>query len=303
MTLSRTTDFLRAELAALDRLIAESTGDDDLALIGFEARRDDVANELASAESRDRRIGRAALTFNGDPVVGTRGIDADFAGEALERFQKLVAKKAAVRAGATLGTRGPIPHAEQSRLLVTGTALGSFGFVLEESAPSLIAPSLLAEALDDSVRLLEAAKDDDAFGDLVAENDPEVVSALAKFVELLSTSGATVSVRTSRATAIMKQREEVLAAAGRASTVRDEADLPIDGVLEGLLPTGRRFEFRRADTNELIVGKLASDVADVDALKRYLDTRCVAHVRVITFQRPGREHRRFELRNVVAERT
>ena len=40
-----------------------------------------------------------------------------------------------------------------------------------------------------------------------------------------------------------------------------------------------------------------------EALKRYLDTRCVAHVRVITFQRPGREHRRFELRNVVAERT
>ncbi len=289
--------YLRAELAELERLIAACTPEEELTLLGFQARRDEVELELREAERRKTSVAQASLTFKGVPVFGSKGIDAEFAGGALDLFQKLVAKTSASLAGRTLGTRGPIPKVDQARLLVTGTALGSFGFVLEEAATSLFGPTPLAQALDETVQLVEAARDDELFGDAVADADPQVIEALAKFIGHVASHQATLRIHTETRDTAMLDPEEIAAAAGRTSTVRDEADTPITGVLEGLLPNTRRFEFRD-ESGTLIVGRISNDVLETESFKVYLDKRCVAHMRIITFQRPGRELRHYELRNV-----
>jgi hypothetical protein len=102
---------------------------------------------------------------------------------------------------------------------------------------------------------------------------------------------------------VERQLKELQARQGRAahertSTVRHEADLPVEGILEGLLPTSRRFEFRRGDTGEVLGGRLSREWHEPQALKPFLSQRCLAHLRVITFQRPGQEHRRYELRSL-----
>lgn len=295
-------DFLRAELAELDRLLGELNGDDELTKLGLEARRVEVAAELGDTRA-DRRIARAALMFDGAPVHASRGIDAEFAGEALERFQKLVAKASAARSGRTLGTRGPIPQSEQAKLLVTGTAPGSFGFVLEEPDGEMFEPTSLGETIADTIALIESTKDDDAFGDVVAETDPEVIAALSKFLELLATNGATMRLRTESAETVLRDADEVRAATGRTSNVRAEADQPIRGTLEGVLPHARRFEFRREGDGEVLIGHIARDLAEPEKLKQFLDLTCVAHMRVVTFQRPGKEHRRYVLQRVEAPKT
>jgi hypothetical protein len=91
------------------------------------------------------------------------------------------------------------------------------------------------------------------------------------------------------------------AAFARTSTVRDEADSPVEGRLEGLLPNARRFELRRSDTGELITGRVSRGITAPESYKAFLDEQCTAHLRVITFQRPGREHRRYELLALVPQ--
>jgi hypothetical protein len=289
--------FLLVDRAELQRLIQDCGPEDELMEIGLRGRLRKVEAEI-EVVSRAPTAARVALTFDGGPVRAGKGIEADFAGEALGRFQKAIAKTAAAREGRTLGARGPTPRAEQSRLLVTGTVHGSFGFVLEEpeTTPSSMA---LAETLEETMRLLEATKDDEAFGDIVGDTDPEVIAALSKFLTLLASRDATLRLRGDGGEVVMRDPEEVAAAASRTSTVRIEADQETHGVLEGLLPTSRRFEFRpEGEEAELIVGRIAPSVSNPEDFKRFVDQRCVAHFRVVTFQRPGKGQRRFLLRAV-----
>lgn len=299
MSIDRDREYLQAELAQIDRLIAGCEPDEELTRIGFEARRADALRELSELSTRQGRIARGALVFRGAPVLGARGVEADFGGQALELFQKLVSKAAAARMGHPLGTRGPIPSEQSARLFVTGTAPGSFGFILEEAADvPLLGATPLAEALDDTGRLLAAARDDELFADSVAQTDPEVIRALSSFLEVVSKRGATLRVRAGDMEVALDDDHGVRAAYERTATARQEADVPVEGTLEGLLPNARRFELRRSDTRELISGRLSRDLRDTDALKAYLDRACTAHLRVITFQRPGKEHRQYELRSI-----
>jgi hypothetical protein len=84
---------------------------------------------------------------------------------------------------------------------------------------------------------------------------------------------------------------------------REETDLHIDCTLEGLLPHSRRFELRRTDTDELVGGCLSRELPDPEALKPFVFQRCVAYLCVVTFQRPGKELRRYELRALTSEET
>ena len=91
----------------------------------------DVESELSSVAAPNREPARARLTFRGRPVVGQHGIFAEFGAKATSAFADAVAKVAAGLSG-PLASMGPIPNRDESRLLITGTALGSFGFELEE---------------------------------------------------------------------------------------------------------------------------------------------------------------------------
>ena len=74
---------------------------------------------------------RARLTFGGRPVVRSHGVFADFGTKAAGRFVDAIAAVAA-SITAPLAAMGPIPGRDQNQLLIVGTAIGSFGFELEE---------------------------------------------------------------------------------------------------------------------------------------------------------------------------
>jgi hypothetical protein len=73
---------------------------------------------------------KARLTFRGRPVVGSHGASAEFAAKASSFFTDAFS---AVVAGISESLRymGPIPDKEKNQLLITGTAIGSFGFEFE----------------------------------------------------------------------------------------------------------------------------------------------------------------------------
>lgn len=303
MSTERERDYLLAELAELARLIADCDPEEDLTRLGFEARRAEVESELRKLTMLHGRIARASLVFRGMPVLGMRGIEASFGGQALESFQKLIAKASAARGGQSLGTRGPTRNEQSSRLFVTGTLQGSFGFTLEEAAETpLVAATPLAETLDETGQLLLAVQDDEQFADVASQTDPEVIQALSKFLNVIAEHGATLRIRAGEVDVGLESEEMLRAAVVRTESERDEVDTSIEGELQGLLPNGRRFELKRTDTGELVTGRLSKELREPDSVKPFMFKRCVAHLRVITFQRPGKEQRRYELVSITPPR-
>ncbi len=292
-------DFLRSEQATLRKLLAD-VDPEDVSRIGFEARLEEVTEQLERVEREEDSLGRVTLLFRGAPVSGTRGIDARFAGKVVERFQDLVARVAAAKRGRKLHGSGPIPGASESRLFVTATAAGSFGLVLREleQAP-LFGSSPLADAIEATTELLvHAAASDEEFADAAVETDATVLDELDQFLAVVADHGATVKVVSRRTIAALDDADVLAAARERAHERRDdELSTPIEGVLQGILPVARRFELLAHADGALVSGRISAAVDPV--LAQALVGHAVrAELRILVIRRRGRETTRSILEAV-----
>jgi len=121
---------LLAERTFLQRLLAKTPATARLTRMSDEARLRKVEAQLAALPADERTPARARLTFDGVPVIRSHGIFADFGMKAVSSFTEAVASVAA-SLSAPLAAMGPIPNRDQNQLLITSTAVGSFGFELE----------------------------------------------------------------------------------------------------------------------------------------------------------------------------
>lgn len=295
--------YLEAQRAVVEAQLERTPAEGRAMRINLESRLQILDEEIAALEAAqilDERA-RAVLTFGGKPVVETGAIEASFSADALQAFQRLVSTTAATREGRKLGARGRSPDEEAYRLFITGTFSGSFGFQLEGLPTDATQDrSVVRDAVDEASRLLLATRlDDEAYADAVAESNPRVVKALADFLGLMESRGATLQLSTGPRECHFDTSEAISAAAERARRTKiKETEVELRGVLSGVFAMGRRFEFKSADTGEIISGGITYDVSDPSSLKPYLWTRCVAHVWIVTVERAGKEQRRYYLTRV-----
>lgn len=236
-----------AEFAAVTALLDQLTASDIITRMGLEARRDEIAAALAKiSEEPEAPTASAALFFGGKPVAGSRGIESEFGGNAVTKFQDLVAKLMADEAG-SLGQRGIVPNKGAATLHITNVVRGSFGFLLEEVEPQGQAiDTSLKVAVDNAAQLLSAFGEtsEDKFRAAVEQIDQRVLTTAQEFFLLMRTSGATF-----RLLAGEEDRsfglEAVSRAVERASSTRvTEVEEQMPGQLGGFLPDSHQFEFR-----------------------------------------------------------
>lgn len=95
---------LRADMSAIERLLQGRTSEDDpLGYLQLSKRRQVLSAKLAEIEGAVQHKAAVALFFAGGPVVGSRGIDAAFAGKTVGLFQDLVSKQFAMEEVGELG--------------------------------------------------------------------------------------------------------------------------------------------------------------------------------------------------------
>lgn len=267
-------DNLRAEQAALKRMLADIPPEDVLDRSGLEARLQDVEEQLRAAGSPSRGPARAVLTFRGRPVVDHHGVFADFGTQAANRFTDAVTK---VAAGLTapLSAMGPIPHRNNSQLLITSTAIGSFGFEFEEYRSSVLdfgEDSTAAQAIAIVGTLLESTQGtDDELADSAAAADPRAISAVREFLELLASNEAVCALEYNRRIARFRDVGEVRRAVERLSQDNlQEKEATLHGEFQGVLPRARRFEFKLSANEEVIRGSISSAISDPDVINQHL---------------------------------
>ncbi len=185
-------NFLLAERETVKRMLARTPATALLTRMSDEARLRNIEVELAALPADGRSPARARLTFNGLPVIGSHGIFADFGMKAVSSFTDAVATVAA-SLSAPLAAMGPIPNRDQNQLLITNTAVGSFGFELEEyrAQELLDDESAVAVALDRTQSLLQATLgQDDELADIASETDPRALEKVRGFLRVLADNEA-----------------------------------------------------------------------------------------------------------------
>ncbi|MEJ7601435.1 MAG: hypothetical protein WKG01_26260 [Kofleriaceae bacterium] len=306
MSTAKRRSQLESERAQLEGLLTRTKR--AIERVGLEFRLATVTSELDALKSTlAPKHGETDLTFYGDPVVGSEGIDAIFASSVLSAYQDLISKVHASRESVLRGS-GPVPDEARARLHLTDVIHGSFGFQLREiEAPSdtpqtkmFMEESSLFAAVEDAAKLIQAAgSDDERFVDEMDTINPRVHEAVRKFFSTVQDSGATFRLNSARTNAEF-DRNRVDAAIERINVEwHAERTERLLGVFGGVLSDSRSFEHRPHDTVTTIRGKADSQLA-LETLVEWWGKQCVAVVRVRRWQRGAREFKRYTLLDVVA---
>jgi hypothetical protein len=286
-------DFIHADLAAVKDLISQLGDEDVMARMALEERRRELEEKIAELQSiPDHPTASAALFFGGRPVIGRRGIETEFGGAALAKFQDLVAKVQAHKSGG-LGQRGVVPNKAASTLHVTDIVRGSFGFLLEEvGEQQQIVETPLKWAVDEVTRLLESfgEPDEEHFQLAVEAIDQRVLGTAREFFDLMRQDGATLRLVVGQHDKSFGQ-DAVARAAERATNTRvEETEDSIRGQLAGVLPDARQFEFRAKDPERTIRGKIDPAIPDFEVkhfLRDLIDVEASARVYIKRVIRNG----------------
>jgi len=252
---------IREDLAFVEKQLKNLSDPFDTVRLMWQQRKEALEAELSHLEDFRDNFGRVALLFNGAPVIGSQEIKLDFAAKILEDYQSLVGTLVALKAGESIGSRGPLPISFSSRLYIKDMLRGSVGFLIEEksSLQHELVPTLLKDAIDETNRLLADMSGDDpaAFQERMRQLSPRSVSAIKRIAKTLHDGGAETRIVDDEnelsldysKTGILHSRLTEVEVASR--------PVRIDGVLLGLFPERQQYEFRIAESQRVIYGPVS----------------------------------------------
>ncbi len=259
--------FLEGQLAVLPATAV-------LTRSSTQARMRQVEKHLAEISSEHQPV-RAVLTFRGRPVVGSHGVFAEFGSRATSAFTDAVSMVAAALLG-PLAASGPVPNREQCQLLITSTAIGSFGFELEEHRPPRTLfgeETTAARALEVMRGLLESSVQgtDDELAESISGTSSRSIESIRAFVEVLATNDAVCTLVIGKNSIRFRDVGEVRRSVERLSHDNlHEGPSDFFGEFQGVLPKGRTFEFKQALSGEIIRGRIGPGIEDPDLLNHHL---------------------------------
>ena len=271
---------------------------DIVGVIQLEHRVDKLTNKMKELKKSTLNDNSASVTlfFGGQPVLGSKGIAAEFAGLALEQFQNLIAKIFATNEVGELGQRGKVPFKANSELMVTGLTRGSFGFVLDEmNEQTKLEDSQLTHIIDKAAHLLRdsAAQDEAVFEYLLEDLDARTLIALKEFFSNLDSNKATIRIVEQGLDITLDGSAIHRAKIRTEATSIEEKTSEIEGALVGFLPEHRKFELRDK-YGKIIYGSATKESVDqfVKATETVISRQCSAKVTVKTvtpLNRPPRD--------------
>lgn len=301
MTSRSLREKLKAQLADTRRM-RELAGDHPL-MGGAFAERERELEARIEAIPLGAKEARTVLFFSGEPVQGSEGIDASFAGRVLEPFQSMVMADYAERYHGVVGTRGRRAGEADSRLLLTALPRGSFGLELTKAEnDEIFEEDQLADTLSHVSRLVEsAAESDEDFAAELNETAPRVIQNLRQFLEVVAKGKAGLRLETGDYRCTMDPIRASEAYERVAGTVTNSEEVRIKGVFKGVLLESWRFDFVNQEGHK-ISGKIDENLTSdqVAQLNRdYFNQSCLAVLeRTTVLFRNGRERTSHVLKDL-----
>ncbi len=266
---------LLSERTALQRMIESTPIDEVIDLGSLNARLEEIEHRISEAKINEREPVRARITFHGRPVVGSYGVFADFGMKIIGAFNETVTSVAASLSGG-LAAKGPIPNREQHQLLITRTALGSFGFELEEYRTGQLPTdekTVLELAIERTQSLLQGSidADDELLADTASGLDQRALDKVPVFISTLADNEAICALQYRNQVFRFTDVGQVRRSLERISkdNLHEDEQL-LYGEFQGVLPKRRTFEFKITGTDQVIAGKVSPVIEDVNLINKHL---------------------------------
>ncbi|MFB2778290.1 hypothetical protein ACE017_03920 [Shewanella mangrovisoli] len=237
---------LTSDKHAVQQLISEAIEYGDVVgELQYREKLEKLDKEISLIKNANETNASVALFFGGEPVLGSQGILASFAGNALENFQELINKAFASKENGSLGERGKIPLKANSNLMITQVAKGSFGFILEEVSDQIeITETALKHTVDYVLELINASAqpDDETFEKLIESLDKRVLQSLKDFFITLDKAHSTMRLVGDEQEYSLDSNWIHRARLRTEATEIDEDEDMVDLKVLGLLPEHCKFE-------------------------------------------------------------
>jgi hypothetical protein len=238
-------DALTADLVAVESLLASRSQEEDpIGFFQYSYRKEEIEEELRALGNRLDHHAEIGVFFGGGPVQGSRGINADFAGKALDGLQALITKRFSEVEFGQLKQRGRLPYMDRSKMLLTGVVRGSIGFVLEEASDSgaLVNTPLRGIVNEVSDILSRVGSEDEAlFDEAAATLDQRILGSLKQFFVMMDEQQATLRIVNGNRDFLLDRHAISLARTRVQEIEIDEQGESLIGTLY-LLPASRKFE-------------------------------------------------------------
>jgi hypothetical protein len=293
----RTRSFLRRQILEMERLAAGAESD-PLSSFAIQKRKESLEKELAQA-GPEPLMPRTVLFFAGPPVVGSRGIDAKFAADALSPFVEMVKTQYSAQKHGRVGARGPRRGEEEARLLLTGLPRGSFGLELSQPHPEdFVAAEQLSEVLVRLRDLIAAAgENDEKYAATLEFISPRVLPRLRDFLGVIAQNDAYLGIESGELKVDLPPDRLKIALERVGATSTEESTLEAAGIFRGATLDSWRFDFRMRD-GTVLSGPIAEEVdpSSVEEMIALTMQECVAKLRVTQITTSdGVTRRRYEL--------
>lgn len=267
---------LIAEINTVSDLLERAQSGSILQRKSFEYRLNELKEKLKTVDKL-RIKKKAVITFRGKPVDGSKGITADFSGKAIDGLNEMVATVVA-SLNNDLKHKGPIPNRTKNQLMITGTAVGSFGFEFELPEPDydLVAQrSMTEDALSEILSLLGKTTEgtDDDLVELISNIHPRAIKKISEFLMILQKNEALFAMQYENNIFRIKNEAQLDTIINRLDDRNIHTTTEsYQGKFQGFLPNSRTFEFYEKSSGDIIKGKLDASIDNHEIInQKYLD--------------------------------
>lgn len=261
---------LLAERNSLEQMIAEAKNPNSISIRSLKIRLQSVIDEINRIDPT-HLTKKAIITFRGKPVNGSQGITAEFTGKAIESLNNMIASIVASQQN-ILKYHGAIPNREQNALMITGTAVGSFGFELELPSPTndlFHDRNGTENALSTVQQLIQYSINgtDDQISDILEHIHPRAIKKTTEFLEVLHDYETVFALQFENEVTRIHDNQQLQYIMQRLSTDNiHESEESYQGQFVGVLPHTRTFEFRPNSDENLIKGKIDKAIKHPEVL-------------------------------------
>lgn len=289
--------FIQSQILETNHLL-KMTGDHPLMTPVLKQRKEDLEKELNSLPAGIKQP-RTILFFTGKPVLGSRGIDAEFAAKVMEPFIEMVKTQYVASKHGSVGSRGPRRDESEARLLLTGLPRGSFGLELSQPDPlDLFASEHLSSVLVQLTKVIASAgENDEGFAFALGEVTTRVLQRLGEFFKTISDFQADLRMVSGELECQLNHLKVTQAYERVSGVTTDQKSTEKVGVFRGATLDSWRFDFH-CDDGETISGKISEDVSESEVEHMIPMTNKPSKARlheIIVTTRSGITKSRYEL--------
>lgn len=259
--------YVLSERSQLLSMLESMDESDVISRMSLEYRLSQLDEEIKNSNINMHSPAKAVITFKGDPVLGTVGISSAFGAKILKAFNSAITQVST--------SLMPVTAVQKIEpMIITGTAKGSFGFVLEEPSREGVLDfdekSITSCSLEKTYKILSSAisGDDELLANELEAIDENSIKKIREFIDILVKEKTIFTIKNSDFSLVVRNPQQLETISYKLSVDNIKEEIKTLAVMfTGVLPNKRRCEFKLiSDETDVEVATISSHIKSPEVI-------------------------------------